>query len=93
MNLRPIVSRINPDLKEIFQICTGNANENLISKKTPYYVREPAKLIINKNTRNVVDSFDLKRDYLGVKVKLTENVRLYGYEIIDNAEAATGSVL
>ena len=93
MNLRPIVSRIYPDLKEIFQICTGNANENLISKKTPYYVREPATLIINKNTRNVVDSFDLKRDYLGVKVKLTENVRLYGYEIIDNAEAATGSVL
>ena len=93
MNLRPIVSRINPDLKEIFQICTGNANENLISKKTPYYVREPATLIINKNTTNVVDSFDLKRDYLGVKVKLTENVRLYGYEIIDNAEAATGSVL
>ena len=92
MNLRPIVSLINPDLKEIFQ-CTGNANENIICKKRPYCVREPATLIINKNTRNVVDSFDLERDYFGVKVKLTENVRLYGYEIIDNTEAATGSVL
>ena len=56
-------------------------------------MREPATLIINENTRNVVDSFDLERDYFGVKVKLTENVRLYGYEIIDNTEAATGSVL
>ena len=83
--LLPLASRDNPDLKEIFQICAGNVNENLICKKRPYRVRETATFIINQNTTKVVHHFDLQTDDLGVKMALTENVRFYEYEIIDNS--------
>ena len=65
--LLPIASRDNQELKEIFQICTGNVNENLICKKRPYRVRETATFIINQNTTKVVHPFDLETDDLGVK--------------------------
>ena len=83
--LLPIDSRDNPDLKEIFQIRTGNVNENLICKKRPYRGRETATFIINQNTTKVVHPFNLETDDLGVKMALTENIRFYEYEIIDNS--------
>ena len=57
--LLPIASRDNADLKEIFQICTGNVNENLICKKRPYRVGETTTVIINQNATKVVHPFDL----------------------------------
>ena len=90
--LLPIASRDNADLKEIFQICTGNVNENLICKKRPCRVGETTTFIINQNATKVVHPFDLETDDLGVKMTLTENVRFYEYEIIDDSSNVSHEV-
>ena len=71
----------NPD----FHICTGNINKNLICKKRPNHMRETATFTTNQNVTKVVHPFDLETDDLGVKIVLTENVRFYEYETIDNS--------
>lgn len=58
--LIPIASRSNPELKDIFQICTGNLNMKLVCRKRPYRVRETSMFIIHQKITNVLHPFDLE---------------------------------
>ena len=53
---------------------------------------ETTTFIINQNATKVVHPFDLETDDLGVKMTLTENVRFYEYEIIDDSSNVSHDV-
>ena len=55
-------------------------------------MRETATFIINQNAAKVVHPFDYETYDLGLKMALTENVRFYEYEIIDNSTKVSRGV-
>ena len=73
----PIHLRKKPDMKEIFNACTGGVNDLMICKKRPLRVKENAALIFDQNTCRIRHPFDLQTDNIAGSFKRSDKVRFY----------------
>ena len=71
----PIYLRKHPDMKEIFNACTGGVNERMICQKRPLRVKENAAFILDQNTCRIRCPFDLQASNIAGSFERSVKVR------------------
>ena len=73
----PIYLRKHPDMKEIFNACTGGINDQTVCQKRLVKVKENAAFILNQNTCCIRHPFYLQADNIAGSFKRSDKVRFY----------------
>ena len=73
----PIYLRKHPDMKKIFNTCTGGVDDRMIWQKHPLWVKKNAGFILDQNTCCILHPFDLQADNIATSFKRSEKVKFY----------------
>lgn len=72
-------------MKEIFNVCAGDANDRMICQKCLLQVKANVVFSHKQNTCRIRHPFDLQADNLVNSFKRSDNVRFYEYTRIDES--------
>ena len=73
----PIYLRKHPDIKEIFNACTGGINDWMICQKRLFRVKKNTAFILDQNTCCICHPFDLQVDNIAGSFKRSDKVRFH----------------